>query len=700
MKKGKLLTLSSLTIDSEHNLVKYKNEIIQLEPKCVKVLFVLAENINRPVTREVIIDKIWFDHAIGEYSLNRAISQLRKALEINKELKIKTIRGIGYQLMLKEEAQTSQHITKKKATNLTGVISVFSVLVLFVIYLLFFRNTEEAKNESPISLLEFPVTSEIGIEHSLAVSPDDKFMAYSWAKENVNKWNVYIKQIGFNEASQFSYGDYLDISPAWSNDGNYLAYFQKLSKGWALKLRPVYGSNERTLITLKDVPGTGINIVWNKDDKSIFFVGKTEDSDFHMLWRIDTKNLQLNKVLGKEMINYNSPRVSPDGTMLAFISDLSDVNFSRSRDKKSPTSISILNLSTWEVIFERKFEYSISGFDWKSNSSFLFTGNSCVNCSIFLLSTEENSQPISIKNSNYSIRNIDYSPKSDRIYIEKWTADVNIWKATYDGDLLTNSRFIASTQFDFSPTLNKKANKIAFVSDRTGSMQIWTYDLSTNKSERLTNFENNKIIKSISWSNSGNQIAINFTSSDSLSYISIINKYGVVERNIGMPTGALYPSWSENDKYIYASTSRADNISRIWKYSFQEDEWQVYLGKNTIYGKEYGNYFYFVRNDKNGLWRSPVSSPKDSVKLTDKLDRFRFAFWTISGDTLKTINLEGQSVSSIELVNLKNDKLINSYRLNNFVPMVEPGATYIENNVFFSSIDNYESDIFGIEFRE
>lgn len=93
----------------------------QLEPRLMRLLCLLTENVGKVVSRDHLIEKLWPRVVVNENSLTRAISDLRKALSIPREatadgcmalkcVEIKTVPKRGYCLLAPVIApRTVQH---------------------------------------------------------------------------------------------------------------------------------------------------------------------------------------------------------------------------------------------------------------------------------------------------------------------------------------------------------------------------------------------------------------------------------------------------------------------------------------------------------------------------------------------------------------------------------------------------------------
>ena len=75
---------------------------IQIEPKIMEVLVLLAENQLKVVRRETFLQTVWGDANVIDHVLARAISELRRAFKDNPQNPrfIQTIPKIGYRLLM------------------------------------------------------------------------------------------------------------------------------------------------------------------------------------------------------------------------------------------------------------------------------------------------------------------------------------------------------------------------------------------------------------------------------------------------------------------------------------------------------------------------------------------------------------------------------------------------------------------------
>lgn len=95
----KIINFPEITIDINSFTVLVSNQKVDLSPKEVELLFVLASEPGRAFTRENLIEKVWGINFLGESrSIDSHIKRIRRKLKIDAAMPefIQTVWGIGY----------------------------------------------------------------------------------------------------------------------------------------------------------------------------------------------------------------------------------------------------------------------------------------------------------------------------------------------------------------------------------------------------------------------------------------------------------------------------------------------------------------------------------------------------------------------------------------------------------------------------
>lgn len=92
------LSFKDLELNIESRLLKKGEQLIELTKKEYDLLLILMRNINRVLTREVLLENIWgYDVDIETNVVDVFVRHLRSKLDVeDKESYIQTVRGMGY----------------------------------------------------------------------------------------------------------------------------------------------------------------------------------------------------------------------------------------------------------------------------------------------------------------------------------------------------------------------------------------------------------------------------------------------------------------------------------------------------------------------------------------------------------------------------------------------------------------------------
>ena len=93
--------ISNIKFNSYENKIKYKNKEISMAPKEYELFYYLVLRINKVVTRENILNKVWNDDInSSSRTVDVHITRLREKLKCFNDLEILTIWGKGYKFII------------------------------------------------------------------------------------------------------------------------------------------------------------------------------------------------------------------------------------------------------------------------------------------------------------------------------------------------------------------------------------------------------------------------------------------------------------------------------------------------------------------------------------------------------------------------------------------------------------------------
>ena len=260
---------------------------IQIEPRVMRVLLVLAEKPGEVVTRLFLLDEVWGDTVVGEEILTRAVSELRRVFgdSARQPRYIETIRHHGYRLIAEVIPAGTETEPPAPAPAVPTIppaakdpkpwlryLLIATALVLLAVFgpkLLDTgsRDTVGPGHEGPASAI--PLTSFPGREQFPALSPDGTRVAFAWAGPDRDNIDIYIKQR--NSESTLRLTDEIGWAawPAWSPDGQTVAFVQGTeSQNLILHRFPPWGGRSARCTTWP--AGRGAGLVSRRKEPGVF----------------------------------------------------------------------------------------------------------------------------------------------------------------------------------------------------------------------------------------------------------------------------------------------------------------------------------------------------------------------------------------------------------------------------------------------
>jgi len=199
--------------------IKHAAQRKELEPLLCKLLQYFAANPGKIISRQQLIDTIWQQSYVDDNAINRAISELRKALQHESltESPIKTHHRKGYSLQLTgfnpakvNEDTVVNNNTALPRRRLTIPAIALALATLFVVVFIGYRilpdNTAlqqvatEKRTSGDITLnitTQQKITWFKGIESRPLVSPDKQLLAYSHSQPD-GSVRTMIRKLGIN----------------------------------------------------------------------------------------------------------------------------------------------------------------------------------------------------------------------------------------------------------------------------------------------------------------------------------------------------------------------------------------------------------------------------------------------------------------------------------------------------------------------
>ncbi|MBV9035331.1 MAG: PD40 domain-containing protein [Acidobacteriaceae bacterium] len=462
------------------------------------------------------------------------------------------------------------------------------------------------RQDSPqfVNLRIQPLTSQTGWEASPALSPNGKSIAFTWAERVDTPPQIYVKQP--NDSTPMKLTDSHSegvIGPlVWSPDSKSIAFKRQYKGSGAIFVIPSSGGNERKILDSKS-PHLSARIDWSPDGTELAFSDVLPESERLAIYLFNLRTGEQRKLTSpppEDTGDWN-PKFSPDGRTIAFkrvsgfwADDIYTVPVAGGEPRR--------------VTWERR---GIWGHAWTADGKSLILSwqRGATIFGLWRLPLTPQSHPERIVQGGVDAITPTTCREMTRLAWVNQIQDVNIYRVSAAGGELP-VRFIASTLRDQHPAYSPDG-QIAFVSDRSGSREIWLARADGTGQKRVTNF-NGPDVGDLQWSPDGRRLAF-YSRAQGHSDIFTLDCDGA-SMLCGIPQRATsgikaeVPGWSADGRFLYFTSDRTGRWE-VWKQATSSGQ-PIQVTQNGGYAAREsrdGKWLYFSKNRSDSIWRIPVA---------------------------------------------------------------------------------------------
>jgi Tol biopolymer transport system component/DNA-binding winged helix-turn-helix (wHTH) protein len=719
---------------------------IRLQEQPFRILTLLLERFGEVVSREELQQKLWPEGTLVDYDkgLNIAVKKLRDALGDSAENPrfVETLARRGYRfiapleevdgrspgkwpasaapLVSRYQAPGVQRFMEKsrqgwhnRLRHWAGVV-VLLTLAAAGIALYRWHRPEAAPEATPRIT---PLTSYVGWESSPALSPDGKQVAFSWSGEKDDNTDVYVKLIGEDSRFRLTSSAAAESSPAWSPDGRRIALLRALTDDFEVVIVPALGGAERRLCRLPRLLLGADRLSWSPDGRFLATGSFVTPGNLVRIFLISVETGGREALtLPPEGFDDLSPVFSPSGDKLAFIRGL--------HHGDSRRELNVLSLREGKASGEpRQLTYDgtlIRGFDWTPDGqSLVFSSTRGGDLSLWRISASGGEpqwlgfggDAACCKWSN--VGDLAISRTGARLVYQKPVDGLNIWRAStavLAGSSTPReaspSPAFTSTKCDGSPQISPDGKRVAFVSNRSGSSEIWACDFDGTHAIKLTSMTGG----SPRWSPDGREIAFDSSAEENFDVYVVSAEGGGMPRRLTTDRSIdARPGWSRDGRWIYFGSNRTGNY-QVWKVPVvggtQEqvtkhggfeavespDGRRVYYAKRAAFG---------ARPDIPGaqgcIWEVPVGGGEEQQVVDHGLE----GYWAVTNEGIFLLNSENKSGRAIEFFSFASKHLTTIARFSKDTHFLwyAPGFSVTEDGrwLLFAKMATAGSDLILIE---
>jgi Tol biopolymer transport system component len=449
------------------------------------------------------------------------------------------------------------------------------------------------------------LTSYPGEQYSPSFSPDASQFAFVWNGPNQDNFDIFVRDVGVVEPKPLTDHPDIDFSPAWSPDGKWIAFLRRTPtyrmSAWLI---PASGGAEKKLCDLA-VPlyMDATQLSWSPDGKWLAISDQVGGEPGLFLLSVETgEKRKLTRAQHER--EHTDPVFSPDGTLLAFrcggdqIAEICLLPLTPDlQPAGTPNRLTNLGVrSTSPVWTAGGREIVFSSGVWFSDSSLYRVRRAG--------SGSSQPQRLTVAASEVHV-SLAAARRANLLAYTRKEEDANLWQVEWDGRSWISPKLVPMLSFgryDMEPDISQDGKYVAYVSDRSGTLEIWVARLDGSESRRLTSL-GGRGVHAPKWSPDGSLIAFSATESGH-TVVYLIHSAGGSLRKFAEP--AWTPSWSSNGKWLYYGVA-GEPENKVFKAPLDGGPARLLettageLPQESADGR-----FLYTKRDE-GLWRVPVA---------------------------------------------------------------------------------------------
>ena len=546
-----------------------------------------------------------------------------KALEKDRQMRYQTAAEMRADLQHFERQEAGNSPVPAPTSSSRGLRKLFvpAAVILTAAAIAAFLYLRPGKNAGATSSSrEIPLTGLPGFVDFPSFSPDGKQIAYSWDKEGEDGGGIYVRLVGAGTALRLTIPpqNASDFSPAWSPDGQWVAFWRHLPPHSGIYVVSSLGGPARRITAANWCGG----LDWLPDGQHLvvsegrsFIVpeesqnGAPGADEPSRLWKvsIDTGQQQPLTLPSAGSTGDFSPAVSPDGKTLAFIRYSGpDVQNSGPEDMTlylmpldggPPRWLAAAESIAWmpdsgEILFcsmGRLWRISASGGTPRAVT----------------YSAERASHPSVARRGHLLAFAV------EEVRTSLWRADLS---STIPPAIKRPVRLEDTTAFLSGPSWSPDGSRIAFESDLSLFSEVWVDDANGREAVQLTRL--GAYSGTPRWSPDGSLVAFDSRPNGNADIFVVPADGGKPRRITTNSAEDVVPNWSRNGTWIYFMSTRS-GAQQIWMVPAETGESpatpavQVTRGggMNAVESGD-GKYLYYVKaRGTKGLWRKELATP-------------------------------------------------------------------------------------------
>lgn len=616
-------------VEPQLNRISRNAKTVHLEPKTTAVLVFLAQRQGSVVSRDEMFDSVWGSTFVTDNTLTRTVSRLRRALQDDWQSPryLETISKSGYRLIAsvrKADADCPEaegiggsplgdrpEPNRKRRPALVLALATAALLVAASAFVATFR----APDSAPVGLDPSPLLTLVGRQSSSTLSPDGTRVAFAWAGESQDNWDIYVKMLGSENPLRLTTGEWAERDPAWSADGRSIAFIRvEGEQAGIFRISSMGGPAAR----IGECSPQARHPAWSPSENALAYSDVSSKDSPRRLWLLDLAGRASRPITSAEGSagGDTHPKFSADGKSLVFIRAAS-----LRRD-----DVMLLSLEDGKETLLAD-EGEVRGLDWAPDGkSVIYSSNRSGQFALWRLPIG-GGEPVRLPINDQWVTEPSVARQGNRLIYRKFSDVVDLWSVALDEDYQAvgdPTRIAPSTRSEFLPAITGDGSRIAFISNRSGEFEVWSCDLTSGQLTRHTDLKG-PIPAGPVWSRDGRSLVFDSPAAGNLDLYVVDYDSRRPRALTSEPSDEMNAGFSRDGATLYFASNRTGRFE-IWKMKWPDGPARQVTTNGGFFGQEdySGESLYYSKTDAV-LWRRPVAGGTE--QKIGRLHPYDWASW-------------------------------------------------------------------------
>jgi len=402
------------------------------------------------------------------------------------------------------------------------------------------------------------VTSMPGAEEDPSLSPDGNFVAFTWEGGSAPNApdHLWIKAVNGDALRQMtSVPDVLEKWPRWSPDGRQIAFTRYINGLPSIYVISALGGPEQLI-------GEGRDASWSPDSRSLV-LHSLEPDEFGFVQHVIETGVRRTLTQEPAGLMDTHPRVSPDGKTLAFL-----------RNEAGRSALLLVPMSGGQpTTLDGWSNGLIGGLEWTPDGQdILFARPEVSGRRLMRIRADGQAAITPVSGVPYESLNPSVSRPlpghAYRLAISTGQPQIGLrlvdLQAPREGPrVATASAFYESTRVDTPGRFSPDGSQAAFVSNRSGSDQVWVANRDGSGLRSVTGLQD-AAINLGSWSPDGRSLTFDATIGGGAHIYVVSAAGGPIKRLTEATATERDPEWSRDGRWIYYTSDESGRWT-LWR---------------------------------------------------------------------------------------------------------------------------------------